>query len=76
MKSHEMDLEMICHPKMVTDYPSYKDHTYRIYGWGYPMVKIYRHLESSVYKMKRGYIKEALQDLKKDVHKVMEMLFG
>ena len=74
MGSYEMDLEKIRYPKAVEDYSIYKEHSYRIVAWGHPIIKTYRHLEAGIYKIKKGKIKEAIQDFIEDIRKVKKRI--
>ena len=74
MKRYEMELDEIRHPEKVEDYPVYKEHSYRICAWGHPIVKIYRHLEVSVYKIKNGNIKAAVRDIMDDIYRIVKKL--
>lgn len=72
MKRYEMKLSEIRHPWEVEDYPPYKERSYRICAWGYPIIKVYRHLETGFYKLTRGNVKEAVLDTVKDIGKIVK----
>jgi hypothetical protein len=51
-------------PNEISDYEAYRKSTYRIYGWGHPVVKIWRLVESTFYKLVRGDLKGIFADVK------------
>ena len=57
---------------MIEDYKQYQKDAYRIYGWGHPMVKIYRQLEVIVYYLKKGKILELSRDIEEKVKKIIK----
>lgn len=63
MSRFELDIKSIIHPDRVSDFPPYKDRTYRIYAWGHFGVKIYRMLEVSFYQLKKGDFKNFTKNL-------------
>lgn len=71
MKRYEIDLEDIKEPKHIEDYEPYKNNSYRIYGWGHPMVKIYRLIETTYYKIIRGKGGEVVKDILDKFKKVL-----
>lgn len=71
MKRYELD-GLLNHPKYVTEYIPYKDRSYRIKAWGHPIVKMYRLVETMVYKMLAGDIKGAMSELRDRIEKVVE----
>ena len=42
------------HPKHVMEYVDFKDHFYKAYGWGYPLVKISRSFEELWLNLRYG----------------------
>lgn len=71
MKRYEMDLDNINEPNNVEDYELYRKNSYRIYGWGHPIIKVYRLIETTFYRVKKGEFKSAMQDILDKVHKVL-----
>lgn len=51
MKTYEVDIPHLRHPDAVEDYPLYRKNTYRIRAWGYPWVRVWRLLETTVYQL-------------------------
>lgn len=70
MKRYEIG-DNIKHPYYIIEYVPYKIHSYRIKAWGHPLVKIYRLLETTFYRIKAGDLKGAYTELKDRMIKVM-----
>nr|WP_296959519.1 hypothetical protein [uncultured Mediterraneibacter sp.] len=51
------------HPKYVIEDYTYQDRSYKVYGWNSTFIKIYRTLESFVYKILKGNKKKAFYEL-------------
>ena len=71
MDRYELDTEKIKHPTKVEDHMQYKVRAYRIYGWGHPVIKAYRVVETTFYKIKCGKIKDAISDIKRKYNKLV-----
>lgn len=71
MPVYELDTAKIKHPIQICDYEPYRKRAYRIYGWGHPFVKICRLFETSFYRLKRGNVREVLEDIKEKAGKVL-----
>jgi hypothetical protein len=64
MQRFEIDTTKMNHPLYVIDDREYQKRAYRIQGWGHPLIKIYRLVETSFYKLKCGDFKSIVSDLK------------
>ena len=71
MPFYELPCGELKHPRQKSDFTGYREHAYRIYGWGHPFVKLYRLLETSFYQLKRGNIRGALRDVTEKAGKVL-----
>ena len=63
LKTYEMP-QPLNHPPVVIEDVSYKNRAYRIEGWGHPMVKIWRLIESSFYRLLHGDFRGIFRDVK------------
>lgn len=72
MNRYELNVNKLKHPTVIEDYKQYQKDAYRIYGWGHPMVKIYRQLEVIVYYLKKGKILELSRDIEEKVKKIIK----
>lgn len=72
MSRYEININQLKHPSTIEDYRPYKKNAYRIYGWGHPIVKMYRQLESAFYYIEKGMVKELYSDIKYKIKNVME----
>lgn len=61
----------LIHPKYVIEDYSYKDRSYKMYGWNNNFTKIYRVLESFMYKIFKGQGHKAVKELFAKVKKVV-----
>ena len=71
MKRYEINLDDLKEPENIEDYEPYRKNSYRIYAWGHPIVKVYRLIETTFYRIKNGEFKSAMQDIGEKVHKVL-----
>lgn len=72
MNRYEINTNELKHPEIIKDYKPYLKNAYRIYGWGHPVVKIYRQIVSMFYYLKQGKIKELLSDTRQKIQKVIK----
>lgn len=72
MKRYEINTNELKHPTMIKDYKLYQKNAYRIYGWGHPVVKIYRQLEALLLAAKHGQIKNELLAVKGKLKKLKD----
>lgn len=72
MKRFEIDIENLVHPMYMIENVDYKERSYRISGWGHPMVKLYRTLETMTYKIAHGDIKAAYSEVSGKVKKILK----
>lgn len=74
MKSYELNTNNIKHPEKIKDYEEYKKNAYRIFAWGHPVVKVYRLIETTIYRIKKGKFKEAFEDIFNKIYKVINKI--
>ena len=72
MNRYEINTSKMKHPSTIEDYRQYQINAYRIYGWGHPVVKIYRQIEIMFCYLRRGKIKELSSDIKQKIKKVVK----
>ena len=70
MRSYDLTFPLR-HPKYVIENVEYKDHVYRIMGWGrYSWVKVCRSLEELTYNLRYGNVRQIWQSL---IHRMKKM---
>ncbi len=69
MNRYELESGVLKAPNSVEDHPNYRKRAYRIYGWGHPIIKIYRMFEVSFYHIKKGQFKEAFSEITNKLRK-------
>ena len=70
LETYDISNDLI-HPKYVIEDYSYKDRSYKMYGWNNNFTKISRTLESFMYKILKGQGHEAVKELFAKVKKVV-----
>lgn len=70
LETYDISDDLI-HPKYVIEDYSYKDRSYKMYGWNNNFTKIYRTLESFMYKIFKGQGHKAVKELLTKVKKVV-----
>lgn len=71
MKRYELD-STIKHPSEIKEHPLYKKRVYRIMAWGHPIVKAWRFAEETIYMLANGNKKEALNNIKGKLNKLIK----
>lgn len=69
LEKYEIDTGLV-HPLYILEDYSYKKRAYKIYGWGHPLIKVYRFIESSFYKIRNGDICGICIDISDKIKKV------
>lgn len=69
LEKYEIKNNILSPTKVIEDY-GYKKRAYRIYGWGHPLVKFYRFIESSIYMLLKGDFSTVKQEIKAKSDKV------
>lgn len=76
MGKYEIDLQNIKEPDRVEDYEPYRKSSYRINAWGHPIIKVYRLVETTFYRIKKGEFKEAFNDILNKIYKLINISFS
>lgn len=70
LNKYEINDDIILQEYIIEDY-EYKKRAYKVYGWGNPIIKIYRLFESTFYRIKKGKFKEAFNDILNKIYKLV-----
>lgn len=76
MKRYELALSNLVHPKGIVDFPKYQIRSYKIYGWGHPLIKLYRLTESLFYQITNGEFESAKKEVIDKFKKLLNGLVG